>query len=356
MKVLALTKYDLLGASSRVRFELYRSHLKASDIDLDFSPFFDDEYLDILYKEKRKSIAKTIQAYLRRLIALFSLYRYDRVWIEKELFPYLPAIFERLLKLFGLKYIVDYDDAVFHNYDLSGNPMIRFCLKKKIDTVMAKSAVVTAGNTYLMDRAIKAKARRVEFLPTVVDESKYKKNTDPKDVCVIGWIGSPATQDYVLGIKEALETVAQDHHIELHLIGARPEIAKRFTNLTVKVIPWSAESEGELISHFDIGIMPLPDGPWERGKCGYKLIQYMACSVPVIGSSVGVNAEIINNCQSGILVKGESTIEWRDALIAMISNPKARVEYGTNGRIGVEKTYGLSAQAPRLIKILKGIE
>lgn len=355
MKVLALTKYDLMGASSRVRFELYRDKLKEENIELSLSPFFDDEYLEILYKTKKKSLLKTLQAYIRRFFALLTIYQFDRIWIEKELFPYFPAFFERVLSLLNVKYIVDFDDAVFHNYDLSNNPIIRLALSSKIDTVMKLSSCVTAGNQYLMDRAIKAGAQRVEFLPTVVDEKKYHRITKKEDTCVIGWIGSPATQNYVLNLREAFEYVAREHKIEIHLIGANEGMKDHFKNLNVKIIPWSEASEATLISNFDIGIMPLPDGPWERGKCGYKLIQYMASSVPVMGSAVGVNTEIINQCRSGILVEGQSVQNWQEALVQMISNPELRENFGKNGRLGVEKTYSLSAQAPRLIKFLKDL-
>ncbi|MCD7978195.1 MAG: hypothetical protein LUG51_13965 [Tannerellaceae bacterium] len=126
MKILIFTKYTEKGASSRMRSYQYISYLQENGIDVTVSPLFPDEYLDQLYnvgKVSRKLIARS---YIRRLIQLFSVSRYDKIIIEKELFPYLPAWAEILLGKLGIRYMVDYDDAIFHNYDLHPKGVIRF--------------------------------------------------------------------------------------------------------------------------------------------------------------------------------------------------------------------------------------
>jgi len=131
MKVLYLTKYSRLGASSRLRSFQYFPFLKENGIDVAFSPLFNDEYLKDLYSGKQ-SVKTIFSSYLKRFFILFTVFKYDKIVIEKELFPYLPALFERILAFAKVKYIVDYDDAIFHNYDLSPNKLIRFFLRNKI--------------------------------------------------------------------------------------------------------------------------------------------------------------------------------------------------------------------------------
>ena len=300
MKVLLLTKYPRMGASSRLRSLQYLPALADEGVEVTVSSLFDEPYLKSLYEGGRRPRRHAVLLYVRRLLVLFSGLRYDLVWMEKELFPYFPAIFERLLSLIGIKYVVDYDDAIFHNYDMSRSGLIRKVLGRKVDTVMAHSACVIAGNEYLASRATQAGASRVEIIPTVVDHTRYRlSHSKEAGNLVIGWIGSPSTQRYVVDIKDALQAVCGKLDARLMLVGATGEIVKQLNGLPVEVIPWSEDTEVENIAKMDVGIMPLVDGPWERGKCGYKLIQYMASGVPVVASPVGVNVDIVNRYGCG---------------------------------------------------------
>ena len=339
-----------MGASSRLRTLQYLPHLEENGFEITVKSLFDEDYLNILYKQGRRSSKKTAKLYFKHLISLFGFYKYDLIWIEKEIFPYLPAFAERALSLLGMAYIVDYDDAIFHNYDLSNNQAIRKILGRKIDTVKRHSACVIAGNSYLAARAKSAGASRIELVPTVVDHTRYVPRSDSLlDRPVIGWIGSPSTQKYVINIREALAKACLSYGARLMLVGATPQVASELPGLDVDVVPWSEESEAELIRKMDIGIMPLPDGPWERGKCGYKLIQYMACAVPVIASPIGVNTEIVGSSQSGLLAS--SMAEWENSLFQLLESAELRKQFGTAGREAVEKTYSLQVQASVLSRI-----
>lgn len=351
MKILLLLKYSRMGASSRLRALQYVDHLESEGFDVTVSSLFDDEYLHNLYKYGKRSVFATAQRYLKRLIVLSSTYKYDLIWIEKEIFPYLPAFAEHLLRLQGKPYVVDYDDAIFHNYDLSENSLIRRFLGRKIDKVMRHSACVIAGNAYLAERAKAAGASRVELVPTVVDHQRYTtRNSTDNQRPVIGWIGSPSTQKYVVDIREALDKACKTHDARLMLVGASPQVLSELPGLDVEVVPWSEDREAELIRKMDIGIMPLPDGPWEMGKCGYKLIQYKACSVPVIASPVGMNVDLVNRSQSGLLAG--STADWESALQQLLESAEQRAKMGASGRQAVEETYSLQVQAPVLRRIL----
>lgn len=351
MKVLLLSKYPRKGASSRLRSFQYFPFLKEQGVEVVISPLFDERYLNLLYETGRKPRFHSVLLYLRRLWAFIQCFRYDVVWIEYELLPYMPAFGERLLKLFSRPYVVDYDDAVFHNYDLSGNRWVRRLLGRKIDAVMRNASVVIAGNKYLADRARQAGADRVVLIPTVVDWVRYQPQSFSEDEDpIIGWIGSPSTQKYVIGIRDAIALACRETGARLVLVGATPAVADELPGIPVEVLPWSEDSEAELVGKMSVGIMPLEDGPWERGKCGYKLIQYMACAVPVVASPVGVNPAIVEESHCGLLA--ESPDDWSKSLRGLLDSRERRGEMGRAGRLAVESHYSLQVQAPVLHQVL----
>ncbi len=351
MNILLLSKYSRKGASTRLRLLQYLPFLETEGVQITVSSLFDDHYLDQLYQHGKRAPLRMMMLYLRRLFVLLSVFRYDLIWIEKEIFPYMPALAERMLHWLGKRYVVDFDDAIFHNYDRSGNSVLRRVLGRKIDVVMRCATCVVAGNDYLASRAKTSGAVRVEMVPTVVDATRYSRtDSSPAARPVIGWIGSPYTQSYVADIAWALTSLCQKHNARLMLVGASADIATKFPGLDVEVVPWSEASEAEVIAGMDIGIMPLPDGPWERGKCGYKLIQYMACGIPVIASPVGVNVDIVGASQCGLLAA--NLAEWEVALDKLLESPKQRLQLGRAGRQAVENQYSLAVQAPVLARIL----
>ena len=215
---------------------------------------------------------------------------------------------------------------------------------------MQYASLVTGGNSYLADRAVKAGAQHVEILPTVIDINRYAvKKIFSNDELVIGWVGSPSTVKYIQLVAPALKELTHKYKFTLRVVGAETEI----TGVNVICVPWTEDAEVSEINKFDVGIMPLTDSPWERGKCGYKLIQYMACGIPVIGSPVGVNTEIIESADSGFLASTDS--EWLLQLEQLFSDVALRKQLGQNGRIAVENSYSVQVLAPRLIQLFEGI-
>lgn len=350
-----LTKYSRLGASSRLRSLQYLSLLNAGGIDVTVRPLFDDEYLKSLYSGGGRSVYGVVRRYAIRLKHLRNASDADLLWVEKEALPYLPFWVEHALMPSGIPYVVDYDDAVFHNYDLSDRRWVRHILGRKIDRVMSNAATVVCGNGYLAERARLAGAKKVEYLPTVVDAWRYSVDasnaSDFARAPVIGWVGSPSTQHYVLELKSVLQTLHRERGARLVLVGAQPELMSAFGEMPVEIVPWSEDTEAEVIAGFDIGIMPLLDGPWERGKCGYKLIQYMAAGKPVVASAVGVNIEIVDRWRCGELADSPAT--WKLALDGLLADPERQRVQGQRGRLAVEEHYSLRAQAPRLISMLR---
>jgi glycosyltransferase involved in cell wall biosynthesis len=158
----------------------------------------------------------------------------------------------------------------------------------------------------------------------------------------VGWIGSPSTAHYLGLVREPLRRLARERALRLVVIGAR-DIPS--TDVPLEIHEWSAETEGPLLGGVHIGIMPLADGPWERGKCGYKLIQYMACGKPVIASPVGVNDEIVTP-EVGLLASSDA--QWLAALRQLSTDAALRNRLGFAGRALVERKYSLQVRGPQL--------
>ena len=350
MKVIYLTKYSRNGASSRLRSYQFFPFLEKEGIDITVKPFFDEDYLNHLYSKKKIAKFKLAKYYFQRFFVLFSITNYDKVVIEKELFPYFFSWFEKLLYLLKVSYIVDYDDAIFHNYDLSNNKLIRFLLKNKIENVMKYSGCVLAGNNYLAEKANQSGAKKIIVFPTVIDIEKYnsKNYITTNDKIIIGWIGSPSTFKYVKKLSAVFEKLVNEIPFEIHIIGSNEKLDIQGS---VHYLNWSESSEVALISNFDIGIMPLENTAWELGKCAYKLIQYMGCSLPVVASSIGMNKEVVDDGSNGYLVDNEK--EWIEKLRILLNDSNLRKQFGKNGRRKVEQEYTLQNNVQKLISILK---
>lgn len=347
MNLLALPRYQQLGPSSRVRFYQYYPALRKQGFVIQDAPFFSNDYVRRLYASQPARMGEVLFAYLRRLSTLLRARNFDLLWLEKEFLPWMPAWVESLLA--RQPYIVDYDDAVFHRYDLHPSGLIRRLLGRKIDGVMQNAALVVAGNEYLAKRALAAGAKRVEILASVVDADLYAPTPARVSGFTVGWIGSPITAPYLDVVRPALEVLTKGDQTRVSLIGAGNAI--KWKNANVHSLPWREESEIQNIQKFDIGIMPLVDEPFERGKCGYKLIQYMACGLPVIASPVGVNRQIVEHGVTGFLVNNQD--EWLQALLYLRDNPVRRREMGLAGRKKMEAEYSLQTAAPKLATLLQ---
>ena len=348
MRILLLSRYGRLGASSRVRSYQYLPYLREEGVDVTTAPLLGDGYIERLYDGRRQNAASIKAAYGRRLRQLATSSRFDQLWVEYELFPWVPAWFEGFLARLGVPYVADYDDPVFHRYDSHHIPLVRSLLGTKIDRVMRGAALVIVGSDYLGAHARRAGAGRVEHLPTVVDLSRYRVATDTgAGPYTIGWIGSPLTARYLLLVREALAEVCSKRSARVTLVGAG---VPTLDSVPIDARPWSEATEVAELQRFDVGIMPLPDGPWERGKCGYKLVQYMACGRPVVASPVGASAQIVEHGVNGLLAS--TSADWVSALRAL-RDPALRARMGAAGRAKVEREYCLQVTAPRLAALLR---
>jgi len=297
----------------------------------------------------RAGIVNIILALLNRLTTIIFSYKYDVIVLHCEAFPYITPFLEKYLAFRKIKYIYDYDDAIFHNYDQHSSRLVRWILKDKIAAVIAGANGVIAGNKYLASYALRVNSS-VEIIPTVIDLNRFirQRAHRPDKTFTIGWIGSPTTTKYVDMVAEALSEVCSTGDCKVILIGAG-KVSLPGINLDNRV--WSEDDEVKDMQDFDVGIMPLPDGPWERGKCGFKIIQYMACSLPVVASPVGVNSEIVESGKNGFLAK--SIEDWIHALNTLCYDKDLRQRMGDAGRKKVEEQYCLQITAPKLVAVLK---
>jgi len=345
LSVLALSRYARRGASSRMRFYLYQESLERAGIALTLAPFFEDDYLAALY-EGRAVWRPALGAYGRRLLRLLGMRRYDLLWIEKELLPWLPAWFERLA-IGRLRYVVDFDDAWFLRYRQHRVPLIRALCADKLERMARGARLTIAGNDHLARWARDSGARQVVQLPTVVDLRHYPPRPPPDGPFTVGWIGTPTTAGYVDHVGDALRRLQRDGVLRLLVIGAERSAIE---GVAVEHGRWSEDTEAELLSRCHAGIMPLPDDPWTRGKSGYKLIQYMAAGRPVIASPVGANKTIVRHGENGFFA--DTSQEWFEALTRLRDDPVLRLKLGAAGRRSVESDYSLQATAGTLVRAL----
>ena len=344
-KILILTRYSTLGASSRYRFYDYVEYLQQDGFDCVISPLFSDKYLIKTYSRSFR-VFEVIKCYWKRVIILFSIGKYDSCLVEKELLPFFPYFIEFLFLARSKKYDIDYDDAIFHRYDDHKNSIIRYLFSNKIARLMKNARCVIVGNEYLYDYAKLNSCKDIRIIPTVVNLDKYDKVTAKKnEQFTIVWIGSQATIHYLLQIIEPITRVCNLVNGKLLIIGAKIKIP----NVQLELVDWSEDSEVEHLKSAHVGIMPLSENKWDLGKCGFKIILYMASGVPVIASPVGVNKTIITDTKNGFLAY--SADEWFNYIYAIYKGIDKAVT--DDAYQNVVSNYSISYATPLLTQALK---
>ncbi len=354
MQIAAFTRYGRQAASTRQRLLQYIPALKAAGIDVRFEALLDDEYIRSLAAGGNFSRPDVASSYFRRFRELLSGPRADIVWVYAELFPFLPGWFERLALSRSGELVYDFDDAFFHNYDANPNPLVRTLLGRKLEPLLRRASACCCGNQYLEDYASRFCDRTMK-LPTVVDTGQYTPRPvepRPSKPLVIGWIGSPTTWRYMRSILPLLAELVRDRGIEVRVVGAGPKAEQdRFPGL--ELLEWAECREVADVQGMDIGVMPVADEIWALGKSGYKLIQYMACGLPVVASPVGVNRDIVAHGASGFLAT--TPAEWRSFLALLLDDADLRLRMGLAGRKRAQEDYSLAVHAPRLVSFLRSV-
>lgn len=324
MRILFLPRYGPQGASSRYRIWQYVPLFERAGYEVEVQPLLEDGYLGELYKTGRRGWRWLAKGYGRRLLGVIRVRRFDAVICEQEVCPFLPTFIELLFQRLSRRFFLDYDDAAYANY--SSWPM----LQRKIPRIMAGAETVVVGNAHLADYA-RQFAQRVCVIPTVVDLSRYpnQRRVDSSETVRVGWIGTPVTARLLQPLIPVMERLQSTYpRLSFRFIGAGDGFLRN--GLRAESVAWSEQTETDMLSECDIGIMPVPDDEFMRGKCGLKLIQYMACSLPVVASPVGVNREIVEEGKNGFLAATED--EWFEKLEKLVCDPELRLSLGGAGR------------------------
>ncbi len=351
-RIVFLHRYDRSTASFRARCECYFESLREQDYEVLSQSLFSETY----WKLKPRSILKLLHiftAYMTRLIFLFRLRKSDQIILYVELFPYLPPLAERILHMCGIRWIYDIDDAFFHNYDDHRFSFVRQTLGQKMAAIMRLSDFVITGNKYL-----EAYARRhnnkVVIIPSVIDlrTFSYGAHQNLNTRTTIGWIGTPTTAPFLRLLESALNTLSEEYSFRILIIGSKVNpFSKLSPSISVELRDWSENREASDLAEMDIGVMPLPDTPFTRGKGGMKIMQYMAASIPAVASPVGFNCEIISHGQNGILAATPQ--EWVNAFKGLIQDPEARKRIGEAGYRTVADRYCIQVTRPEFVRTIQ---
>ncbi len=288
----------------------------------------------------------------RRFVDILTIPLYNGVVIQKTLYPVGSLFPEKLLFLLAKNVIFDFDDTVYLHPPHIHRLISRLKRPKKVNFLLKHSKQVLAGNPYLAEYAKRFNSN-VAVVPTVINLERYKIPKQPvssNNALSIGWIGSRDTIFYLKNLSEILIKVSKKYKIILKVIGIEDFTLE---GVTVKSKKWFYETEIMEIKSFDIGICPLPDDDWTRGKCGLKVLQYMAAGIPTVCSPVGVHKEIIQNGINGFLAGSEQ--DWIEKLSTLIENDQLRECMGKSGRETVEKRYALRNMSPKLLKYLLSV-
>jgi glycosyltransferase involved in cell wall biosynthesis len=354
MRVLAIcpATHDT-SPGQRFRMEQWEPFLRRAGTEIDFAPFECEDLHACLYSPggSWRKVNLILRACYRRARLLRSIRAYDAVYIFREAAVLGPPFFERLARRSGVPLIFDFDDAIFVPYTSPSNGYLsRLKFASKTGTICRLASHVMAGNTYLANYARQFN-QHITVVPTTIDTEKYSvQRPQPKAVPVIGWSGSHSTSKYMEILREPLRKIAHRTRFRLRVIGARHY---EIEGLDVEVLPWRSESEIADLRPIDIGLMPLPDDRWAKGKCGLKALQYMALGIPPVCSPVGVNCEIIQDGANGFLASTPE--EWVSKLELLIRSAETRQNLGLAGRATVEFKYSAREQAPRVQRIFDAV-
>jgi glycosyltransferase involved in cell wall biosynthesis len=347
VKLLYFTKESEEGPSSRYRVYQYLPYLRNRGIEVCVRPLFGATYFKFLSLPWPAAIMfKAVYApvrFMKRFVDLVTMGHVDLLIVEGQLFPYLPPIFERILVWAKQKIVIELDDAIYLTR-LHG---------RKIPQLMASAAGVIVGNDTIAEYA-RAYTKNVYVIPTVVDTKRFLPNASsapaPERILTIGWIGLPYNFGYLQLIRDALRRVQDLMQMRFRVISSHPP---DLPGVDVEFRRWSLATEVEDLQDCQLGVMPLFDDRWARGKCGLKLLQYMAMGIPAVASPVGVNKEIINDGKNGFWATTEE--EWFRRLMQLCQDTPLRATMGRAARQTIVEQYSLDAWAPRLETLYRNL-
>lgn len=352
-KILFITPYPQQEApSQRFRFEQYIS-LLPKEWKLAFRPFFNQKAWQALYGGS--AITKglyTLWGFVKRLVLLLSVGKYDRVFIHREATPIGPPWVEwAIAKVWQKRIIYDFDDAIWlEDPHESGTLLAKLKWKRKVKSICRWSWKVSAGNSYLAQFAKTAGAKSVHINPTTVDMLQHHvgQKSQGDQPITIGWTGTHSTLQYLKPIVPTLRKLAAKYAFRFLVISNRPP---DFDIPNLDFVPWQEKSEVQDLLKIHLGVMPLTDDPWSLGKCGFKALQYLSLAIPAVVSPVGVNKKIITPGYNGFWA--DSQEEWYQHLSVLLEDATLRQQLGEAGKETIRKQYSVQSNQENFLSLFE---
>jgi glycosyltransferase involved in cell wall biosynthesis len=351
MRVLILAQGPEQVASSRTRVFAYLPHLQRAAVNYDLLVWNSDRFIRCTLKGA-VPLVEHVRNQIRHVTIVAQILahreKYSTFFIQKVI---LPRWVLSMLKRGKRRLVFDYDDALYAlgpEQDRGPRAWVRRSRIRSFFGMLSASDVVLLEND--PNRTVTEHyCRDIVTITGPIDTTRYQpRPRSAADEVVLGWVGSPSTTGYLEMLKPILQELAQrGRAIRLHLVGARRFDAP---GVTVTQTPWALETEVDALATFDIGLMPLTDDPWSRGKGGYKILQYMAMGIPTVASSVGVNAELVQDGVTGFLADVPSA--WLCALDRLVGDAGLRARMGSAARAAVLSRHSLEHHAPSLVRAL----
>tara|TARA_B110000046_G_scaffold57595_2_gene64451 strand:- start:130208 stop:131290 length:1083 start_codon:yes stop_codon:yes gene_type:complete len=355
-KILIITNHRKgRSPAQRFRFEQYIDFLEINNFEITFSNIISEEDDYFLYK-KGKYIKKALIAKKARGIRnqdVKNMNEFDIIFIHREALLTASTYFEKEFAKSSAKVVFDFDDAIWLPNVSIGNKALQMLKNpSKTEEIISCADMVFAGNDYLAEYASDF-CSDVKVIPTTIDTNYHKRriHITSNRIC-IGWTGTETTRKYLEMVKPVFErlTITYGDKIHFKVICDQPWIAE---GIDLKNEKWNKEREIEQLEEIDIGIMPLTDDQWSRGKCGFKGLQYMAMESATVMSPVGVNKQIVTHGENGLLASSEN--DWYDQLSRLIENKELRLQIGRTGRETVINRYSVAATKDLYLNYLKEI-
>lgn len=355
LKVLFLTYSDEEGACARYRAYQFFPYLRSRGMVVEARPFYSPAHYRLLMagRGEFRQVPHMIGATLRRTLHVLRSRRADVVVFQREAVPLGPVILESLARRLGAGTIFDLDDATFvHNPDSTSWLRTRLRNPNRVSKVIASVDAVCAGNEFIGDYARRFNDT-VEVIPGAEDMRRF--DVEPlrhaPDRFVVGWIGSRSTEAYLNLLKPALTRLAEKiPNLSFVVIGGG---AFACPGVDVVHLPWRLEDEVARVRGFDIGVMPLSDDEWSRGKCGGKGRMYMAAGVVSAVTPIGYNVELIEDGETGVLI--HSPEQWFDRIYDLYLHPQKRRAIAQRGRAHVQDQLSVDVLAPRLESLIRRV-
>ena len=355
-KILVICPHpENVAPGQRLKYEQYFKHWRANGFDVRVSPFFNERMQSILYEKGHflEKIFWVVRAYFKRFVELFTLKQYDIVYLFLWVTPFGSPLMERLFVWRNPNYIYDIDDAIFLKSLGKVNKSTDIIKgRTKPFFLMKRAKHVITCTPYLTDVALTYNNKVTDISSTINTETYQPVNTYQNDhKLVLGWSGSHSTSQFLYLLKDVLLELNKRKPFRLVTMG---DSSFKIEGLDMEAIPWSEKMEIPTLQRFDIGLYPLPlDSDWVLGKSGLKALQYMAVSIPVVATAIGANFRIIEDGETGFLVKTPE--EWISKIELLMDQPELRKRIGMNGRVNVVNKYSVNANADVYLAILKAI-